>query len=280
MRLLKRGVDGTFSLTTFSTSNVPRYAILSHTWDADSQEVTYQEITRGTGSSKTGYRKIEFCADQAEEDGLEYFWVDSCCIDKSNSSELTEAINSMYRWYCEAATCYVYLSDVSTDYQHGPSENQWDQAFSQSRWFQRGWTLQELLAPSSVEFFSRDGQWLGNKGTLESQISQVTGIASQALRGAPISQFSVEERMSWAADRQTTKEEDKAYSLLGIFEVHMPLIYGEGQRNSFRRLREEINKSLNFNESEGEVSFTVGRMEQFRMGTFYLMHIAAHLIYS
>jgi hypothetical protein len=280
MRLLKRCVNGSFSLTTFTTSNVPRYAVLSHTWDADSQEVTYQEITRGTGSSKTGYRKIEFCADQAEEDGLEYFWVDSCCIDKSNSSELTEAINSMYRWYFEAAKCYVYLSDVSTDYQHGSSQHQWDQAFSQSYWFQRGWTLQELLAPSSVEFFSRDGQRLGDKGTLESQISQVTGIASQALRGAPMSQFSVEERMSWAADRQTTKEEDKAYSLLGIFEVHMPLIYGEGQRNSFRRLREEIEKSLDFNESEGESSFTVGRMEQFRMGTFYLIQIAAHLIYS
>ena len=280
MRLLKRRADGSFSLITFTTSNVPRYAILSHTWDADSQEVTYQEITCSTGSSKTGYRKIEFCADQAEEDGLEYFWVDSCCIDKSNSSELTEAINSMYRWYSEAAKCYVYLSDVSTDYQHGSSRHQWDQSFSQSRWFQRGWTLQELLAPSSVEFFSRDGQRLGDKGTLESQISQVTGIASQALRGAPMSQFSVEERMSWAADRQTTKEEDKAYSLLGIFEVHMPLIYGEGQRNSFRRLREEIEKRLNFNESDGESSFTVGRMEQFRMGMFYLTHIAAHLTYS
>jgi hypothetical protein len=280
MRLLKRRANGSFRLTTFTTSNVMRYAILSHTWDADSLEVTYQEIRRGTGSSKTGYRKIEFCADQAEEDGLEYFWVDSCCIDKSNSSELTEAINSMYRWYSEAAKCYVYLSDVSTDYQHGSSPHQWDQAFSQSRWFQRGWTLQELLAPSSVEFFSRDRQRLGDKGTLQSWISQITGIASQALRGTPMSQFSVEERMSWAADRQTSKEEDKAYSLLGIFEVHMPLIYGEGQRNSFRRLREEIDKSLSFNESEEEISFTVGRMEQFRLGTYYLIHVAAHLIYS
>jgi Heterokaryon incompatibility protein (HET) len=280
MRLLKRRANGSFRLTTFTTSNVMRYAILSHTWDADSLEVTYQEIRRGTGSSKTGYRKIEFCADQAEEDGLEYFWVDSCCIDKSNSSELTEAINSMYRWYSEAAKCYVYLSDVSTDYQHGSSPHQWDQAFSQSRWFQRGWTLQELLAPSSVEFFSRDRQRLGDKGTLQSRISQITGIASQALRGTPMSQFSVEERMSWAADRQTSKEEDKAYSLLGIFEVHMPLIYGEGQRNSFRRLREEIDKSLSFNESEEEISFTVGRMEQFRLGTYYLIHVAAHLIYS
>jgi hypothetical protein len=280
MRLLKRRADGSFSLTAFTTSNVPRYAMLSHTWDADNQEVTYQDITRGAGSSKTGYRKIEFCADQAEEDRLEYFWVDSCCIDKSNSSELTEAINSMYRWYCEAAKCYVYLSDVSTDYQHRSSQHPWDQVFSQCRWFQRGWTLQELLAPSSVEFFSRDGQRLGDKGTLESQISQITGIASQALQGTPMSQFSIEERMSWAADRQTTKEEDKAYSLLGIFEVHMPLIYGEGQRNAFRRLREEIDKSLNFNESEGGSSFTVGRMEQFRLGTFYLIHIAAYLIYS
>ena len=264
MRLLKRSGDGRFSLTAFTTSSVPRYAILSHTWDADNQEVTYQEIISGAGSSKTGYRKIEFCAEQAEKDGLEYFWVDSCCIDKSNNVELTEAINSMYRWYGEAVKCYVYLSDVSTDY------HPWDRAFSESRWFQRGWTLQELLAPSSVEFFSRDGQRLGDKGTLESQISRITGIASPALQGTPMAQFSVEERISWAADRRTTKEEDKAYSLLGIFEVHMPLIYGEGERNAYRRLKEEIDKSLNFNEFGGS-SFTLEQMEKFRLGTIYLI---------
>jgi hypothetical protein len=268
MRLLKRCADGSFSLTTFFTINVPPYAILSHTWDADNQEVTYHEITSGAGRNKSGHRKIEFCADKAEEDMLEYFWVDSCCIDKSNSSELTEAINSMYRWYSEATKCYVYLSDVPTDREQRSRHYPWEQAFNQSRWFTRGWTLQELLAPSSVEFFSWDGERLGDKGSLQSRISQITGIASLALGGRPMSQFSIEERMSWAAHRQTTREEDRAYCLLGIFEVYMPLIYGEGQRNAVRRLREEIDKSLNFNESEVGSSFTRGVMERIRLGNY------------
>jgi len=276
MRLLRRRENGTFSLTTFiNLNNVPRYAILSHTWDANDQELTYQEIMNNRGSDKTGFRKIEFCADQAEKDDLNYFWVDSCCIDKSNSVELTEAINSMYRWYGAAVKCYVYLSDVSVDFQQISS---WDEPFRQSRWFQRGWTLQELLAPSSVEFFSQDEQPLGDKTTLEVQISQITGITSQALQGKPMSEFTVEERMSWAVDRQTTKDEDKVYSLLGIFEVHMPLIYGEGQRNAFRRLREEIDRSLTFNESDEGASLTLNNMAIFRTGMFSVNALTVYLI--
>ena len=155
MRLLNVNGDGRFTLTTFIGKQIPSYGILSHTWEKNDQEVTFQDLQKGEGSSKPGYRKIRFCGDQAHKDGLKYFWIDSCCIDKSNSTELHEAINSMFHWYQNAAKCYVYLSDVSAV---KSTQLQWQSAFVRSRWFTRGWTLQELLAPRSVEFFSRDGE--------------------------------------------------------------------------------------------------------------------------
>jgi hypothetical protein len=153
---------------------------------------------------------------------LEYFWVDTCYIDKSSSNELAEAINSMFRWYQKADKCYVYLSDVSTLERKASdtfAECTWESAFRDSKWFIRGWTLQELLAPRSVEFFSREGKRLGDKRTLEQQIHEITGIPATALRENPLSQFDVDERFSWAKGRQTTRGEDKAYSLFGIFDV-------------------------------------------------------------
>ncbi|KAF7503672.1 hypothetical protein GJ744_003401 [Endocarpon pusillum] len=234
MRLLKVNLDGSFSLTSIVSNKIPRYAILSHTWEADDQEVTFRDLVDGLGESKAGYRKIRFCGQQANLDGIQYFWIDSCCIDKSSSAELAEAINSMFRWYQNAVKCYVYLSDVPTA-DFDPS------AFRQSRWFTRGWTLQELLAPRSVEFFSREGRQLGDKQSLELQIHQITRIPAQALQQVGrLSQFSVEERMSWTSKRETTIEEDQAYCLLGIFDVYLPLIYGEGREHAFRRLRKEI----------------------------------------
>jgi hypothetical protein len=240
MRLLKINQDGNFSLTRFGPNDTPPYAILSHTWEADNQELTFQEMETGTGRSKTGYRKIQFCGDQAKNDGLEYFWVDSCCIDKTSSAELSEAINSMFRWYQNAVKCYVYLSDMSTsNFMSLVSSSLSDNTPSRhSKWFTRGWTLQELLAPSSIEFFSNERDCLGDRRTLELYISDVTGIALKALQRTPMSYFTLDERMSWANNRKTTIEEDEAYCLLGIFEVHMPLIYGEGRTNAFRRLRE------------------------------------------
>lgn len=240
MHLLKLNSDGKPCLTRFTAGNIPRYAILSHTWEADDQEVTYQDIIDGTGNSKLGFGKIRFCGDQARKDGLQYFWVDSCCINKSSSAELQEAINSMFRWYQNAAKCYVYLSDVSVGKHSRSSQSLWHSAFGKSRWFTRGWTLQELLAPSSVDFFSREGKRLGDKESLEVQIQYITGIAVQALQGNSLSEFTVDERMSWAAERETTIEEDQAYCLLGIFDIYLPLIYGEGKDNAFRRLRKEI----------------------------------------
>jgi hypothetical protein len=149
----------------------------------------------------------------------------------------------MFRWYRNAAKCYVYLSDVSTGKNSRSSELLWESSFGQSRWFTRGWTLQELLAPSSVEFFSREGKRIGDKRSLEIQIQHITGIPVQALQGNSLSEFSVDVRMSWAIKRKTTIEEDQAYCLLGIFDIYLPLIYGEGRENAFRRLRKEIRGS-------------------------------------
>jgi hypothetical protein len=241
MRLLERNDDGHFSLTKDLTENIPSYAILSHTWGPE--EVTFRDLMEGTGKTKSGYYKIQFCGEQARRDGLKYFWVDTCCIDKSNSFELTEAINSMFHWYRGAAKCYVYLSDISKSDYDGDSDLSWSKfisAFGKSSWFTRGWTLQELIASTSVIFFSSDCKLLGDKTSMEQEICEATGIAVNALRGFPLSEFSEAERMSWAANRHTTIEEDKVYSLLGIFEVYMQIIYGEGKDKAFVRLQKEL----------------------------------------
>ena len=245
MRLLQ-SEHGELYLTK-SLTDIPPYAILSHTWGDDESEVSFDELAKGPRRHNPGYKKLRFCAEQAARDGLHFSWVDSCCIDRSNSAELSEAINSMFRWYKNASRCYVYLSDVSTGCQS------WEEAFRNSRWFTRGWTLQELIAPQSVEFFSVEGHWLGNKRFLESEIHEITRVDVRALRGAPMSEFSVEERMSWARLRQTKREEDKAYSLLGIFGIYMPLIYGEGDQNALNRLKAEVHncsRSFGFDQYE------------------------------
>ncbi|KAF2818138.1 kinesin light chain 1 [Ophiobolus disseminans] len=245
MRLLKcRPGDDGFELTTLDDNHALPYAILSHTWTAD-QEVTYKELLKGTGILKSGYAKLRFCGERAAADGLEYFWVDTCCIDKTTSDELSTAINSMFRWYQRAARCYVYLTDVSVPEEVTDAEAfriSREQAFRRSRWFTRGWTLQELLAPASVEFFSREGKLLGNRISLEQEIHEITGIPAEALRGRKLSEFSVEERMRWAAGRTTTLKEDRVYCLLGIFGVFLSLIYGEGEDYATLRLKEEIQK--------------------------------------
>ncbi|KAF1963104.1 HET-domain-containing protein [Byssothecium circinans] len=273
MRLLHRSETGEFILSQDFTDDdtIPRYAILSHTW-TEGQEVTFQEMLDGTGQSKTGYEKIRFCGQRAASDGLRYFWVDTCCIDKSSSAELTEAINSMFRWYQKAERCYVYLPDVSTgsldDGEDTEFARRWKPLFRRSRWFSRGWTLQELIAPASVEFFSKEGQLLGNKRTLEQTLHEITRIAVPALQGGKsLSRFSVKERMSWAKSRQTKRAEDKAYCLLGIFGIQMPLIYGEGQESALVRLQRKIEKTLkdkpwSKNEKERQLLLSSLRFDQ------------------
>src|SRR5277367_4066284 len=206
MRLLERNSAGEFSLTEdlVDDDEIPPYAILSHAWKAG-EEVAFQELIDGTGKGKLGYEKIRFCGEQAKRDGLQYFWVDTCCINKSNSVELQEAINSMFRWFQNAAKCYVYLSDVSITEQKASdrfSEFTWESAFRESRWFTRGWTLQELLAPSPVEFFTREGKQLGDKQSLEQQIHEITGIPISALGGSALSQFDADQKLDWAKNRK------------------------------------------------------------------------------
>lgn len=245
MRLLKLVRPGEFSLTKDFVDNIPRYAILSHTWGEDDEEVTFNDLSTGAGEGKAGYKKIQFCGEQAARDGLQYFWVDTCCINKSDSTELSEAINSMFRWYRDAFKCYVYLSDVAACGIAGNdqlSQLQWQPSFQGSRWFTRGWTLQELIAPSSVEFFSAEGSRLGDKKSLELLVHEVTGIPVEVLQGCPLAQFTFDERMRWAKTRTTKRKEDEAYCLLGICDVHMPLIYGEGRENAVVRLKEEVYK--------------------------------------
>ena len=159
--LIKGDGHGDLRLEEYHDAKIPPYIILSHTCAADDEKVTYEDLLEGTGKNKAGYRKIDFCRQHAVNDGLENFWVDTCCIDKSSSTELSNAINSMFRWYQNADECYVFLSDVSTSENaadHQVSEITWEAAFRGSRWFCRGWTVQELIAPSSAEFFSREWQ--------------------------------------------------------------------------------------------------------------------------
>ncbi len=210
-------------------------------WGPDEEEVTYHGLVNGTGKDKSGYEKIRFSGDQAKKDGLDYFWVDTCCINKENRAELSTAIQSMFLWYQRAARCYVYLSDVSAA---NTEEKGWKSAFRKSRWFTRGWTLQELLAPvGTVDFFSKDGVKLGDRVSLAHDIHEITGIPHLALQGGLLSRFSIQERLRWSQYRQTTVPEDKAYSLLGVLDVaDFAPCYGEGGAEAFRRLHDEIQK--------------------------------------
>lgn len=244
MRFLELNHDGELRMTKEFIEEIPHYAILSHTWGSDAEEVTFTDMETGKGKNKQGYQKLLFCARQAKRDGLIYCWVDTCCINKNSHNELSEAITSMFRWYQNADECYVYMADVPThDLDASMVDDGWSYTFRRSKWFKRGWTLQELLAPRSVKFYSQNHQHIGNKRSLEQQIHEATKIPVSALRGAPPGDFTVEERMEWAKSRRTKRPEDGAYCLLGLFGVFMPLIYGEGD-NAFARLQEEIEKTL------------------------------------
>ncbi|KAJ8127443.1 hypothetical protein O1611_g6192 [Lasiodiplodia mahajangana] len=236
----------------FSGLKIPPYSILSHTWGKD--ECLFQDLREATEPKKAGFTKIKRAAQKARDDGFNYIWVDNCCIDKSSSVELSEAINSMYQWYKAAQVCYAYLVDIPTS--SSVVHRQVDRStveeplafdthglFRKSRWFTRGWTLQELIAPSMVEFYASDWTEIGTKSSLRHEISTITSIEVEILHGRKHpSECNVAERMSWAAHRETSRIEDEAYCMMGLFNVHMPLIYGEGQK-AFLRLQEEIMKT-------------------------------------
>ncbi|KAH8887913.1 HET-domain-containing protein [Thozetella sp. PMI_491] len=235
----------TLELHEFYSGNVPAYAILSHTWEED--EVSFEDLRRTSGSvnlDKRRYAKLRALCHQSQQDDLEWAWIDTCCIDKTSSVELSEAINSTFNWYRDSTCCYVYLADVTaaSGDSHGP-EPITLAALGSSRWFTRGWTLQELIAPLNLFFYDQEWTAIGSKSSLCSQISLITGIDPDVLvHKRSLTSLSVATRMSWAAHRVTTRIEDRAYCLMGLFNIHMPMIYGEGVR-SFQRLQEEIIKT-------------------------------------
>ena len=230
-----------------------KYAILSHRWIA--QEVDYKEMVklgkmgkdeRDEIRQRGGYQKILKTCERAQKDGYGWLWVDTCCIDKRSSAELSEAINSMYRWYENAKVCYAYLQDIhgsslptERDYLRYPKLKGWPE------WFSRGWTLQELIAPSNVQFFNKDWQSIGDKRALAPTLRSITGIPEHILiDGLHGNRPCVAQIMSWAAHRTTTRMEDRAYSLMGLLDVNMPMLYGEGKK-AFHRLQLEIIRALN-----------------------------------
>ncbi|KAI1628079.1 hypothetical protein EDD37DRAFT_656632 [Exophiala viscosa] len=242
----------------FFDADIPSYIILSHRWLHD--EVSYQNFILGRKKSSQGYAKILGSCRQASRRGngkdplsteepershgwlfadhrhsTEWVWIDTCCIDKSSSAELSEAINSMYRWYSNAKCCHVYLHDVVKS---EIPDNTMAQ-FKNSEWFTRGWTLQELLAPKDVIFFDKNWMELGDKITLSRKISRATLISDWHLLSFSPSTVRVAEKMQWMANRKTSRVEDEAYCLLGLFDINMPLLYGEGH-NASRRLQQEI----------------------------------------
>ncbi|KAK3698949.1 hypothetical protein LTR37_016736 [Vermiconidia calcicola] len=260
MRLLH---TSEFVLEEFIGSNIPKYAVISHRWGDD--EASYRRFEKGLKTirssqyqnASSGWDKIIAACRIARSRGLDWLWIDTCCIDKKSSAELSEAINSMFNWYQRAEECYVLLPDVADNTaafrraahaEEGTVTNaakigneMWDpQDFIKSTWFTRAWTLQELLAPNRVLFYTTDFNCLGSKGDLQNLISDATKVPLIFItQNDMIHRASVAERMKWASRRQATREEDLAYSMLGLFGVNMPLLYGEGNK-AFLRLQTEI----------------------------------------
>ena len=246
-------VDRRAKVLDFCDDEATEYAILSHRWIG--QEVDHDEIVdlakmaleeRDEIRRRGGYHKILDSCKQAQKDGYRWLWVDTCCIDKRSSAELSEAINSMYRWYENAKKCYAYLHDVLGSSFPTASDNQRYRDFSGwPEWFSRGWTLQELIAPSNVQFLNKNWQSIGDKRSLAPTLRKITGILEHILiLGLRGNRPCVAQIMSWAANRETTRVEDKAYSLMGLLDVNMPMLYGEGKK-AFHRLQLEIIRASN-----------------------------------
>ena len=274
MRLLH---STTWKFEEFLDSFIPPYAILSHRWSSD--EVSYQQLQLAIKDNNIetslihgeGLYKIENCRKQAARDGIHWIWVDTCCINKESSAELSEAINSMFRWYQHAKICYIYLSDVDCGSFDAfkddatTSNTHWKailKDFRKSKWFTRGWTLQELLAPSKAVFYDKTWRLIARRGYLVETISEITGIDLVSLSGGKQKLLSacVAKKMSWIAHRETSRQEDIAYCMLGLLDVNMPLLYGEGSR-AFMRLQLEVISKKN---DESIFAWNLGKVPSFR----------------
>ena len=229
MRLLHTK-DLTFK--EFYETDLPDYVILSHRWGES--EVNWRDMIKKRAKKGPGLTKVMNCCKLASSEGYEWVWIDTCCIDKKSSAEVSEAVNAMYRWYQKADKCYAYLFDVKASQL---------ETFRQSSWFTRGWTLQELIAPIEVLFYDTEWLRIGSKTTLATEVTAATGIDEGVLRNP--TQFGkpgacIATKMYWASARQTSVPEDMAYCLLGLFDINMPLLYGEGIEKAFLRLQKEI----------------------------------------
>ena len=233
MRLLH---TETLHFEEFFDSQIPKYAILSHRWGE--KEVSFQQMSKGRAPKGPGLTKIEgFCC-LAAKNGYHWVWIDTCCIDKKSSAELSEAINSMFSWYVRAQECYVHLSDVSVSYErpsHGSAR--FEEEFTRSQWFTRGWTLQELLAPRRISFYNLNWIFIGVKSDLLDEVSKATNIEKRYLSEPGYA--CVAQKMSWLSHRKTSRIEDMSYCMFGLFGINLPLLYGEGER-AFNRLQLEI----------------------------------------
>ncbi|KAK0653041.1 heterokaryon incompatibility protein-domain-containing protein [Cercophora newfieldiana] len=256
MRLIN---TATMKLEEFvNARNCPKYAILSHRWL--DEEITYHEYQDGAKLQQKpeSLEKIRSACKLARSRQHNYIWIDTCCIDKSSSAEISEAVNCMFAWYRAAEICFAYMSDVQPGYNvvemlESARMDELDQTpeptpllhvpFHKSEWFTRGWTLQELIVPSEVEFFAYDWSRIGTRSEMAPIITKACGVDAYALTpGVDLNWVSVARKMYWASKRTTTRDEDLAYCLLGLFDVNMPLVYGEGAARAFLRLQEEIVK--------------------------------------
>ncbi|KAI1205007.1 heterokaryon incompatibility protein-domain-containing protein [Annulohypoxylon truncatum] len=256
----------------------PQYAILSHTWISPRDEITYQDFKHRKGDiddgifKQRGWEKLKRYCDRASKDGWEWAWMDTCCIDKTNPADTQEAINAMFRWYQNAGICYAYLNDIEvnrviarpnlTDVNF-PLDSDLDDIASkdnvadpdsslrqalrplliQAKWFTRGWTLQELLAPPYLVFVDKAWRRMGTRESWAVEIKEASRIEARYLTTFSPTDFtscSIAMRLSWASRRETTLEEDETYSLLGLFGISLPLIYGEGRWRAFNRLQREL----------------------------------------
>ncbi|KAH9212100.1 hypothetical protein DL95DRAFT_509798, partial [Leptodontidium sp. 2 PMI_412] len=248
MRLLR--TDGTLKFAWANEEKGPKYSILSHTWGEE--EVVFSDmISAGSTGvvsesvrAKKGFQKIKRLCDLASIGGFEYCWIDTACIDKGSSAELGEALNSLYKWYHNSAVCYIFLEDLNGNHQlRRPIR------FRSCRWFRRGWTLQELIASRNRKFYDKNGTDISAAAEdigihFDEIIEKQTGIELAILRHEmSVKEVNVATRMRWAAGRETTRGEDIAFCLLGIFDIHMPILYGQGRNRAFRRLQEEILKN-------------------------------------
>lgn len=234
MRLIN---TSSLELEDFSGQSIPKYAVLSHRWQEPSQELSYHDFLACRKHDTSGWAKIEECCRIALYEDLQYCWIDTCCINKESSSEESRSINSMFVWYAKSTRGFVYLYDVHCETLSTAEDKA---EFAASRWFTRGWTLQELIAPPKLTFYNSQWEVLGDKSDLCELLTKITNIPIDVLRSERSHlTCSVAQRMYWAAGRTTTVVEDQAYSLMGLFDVNMPLIYGEGDK-AFMRLQEEI----------------------------------------